>query len=203
MSASTLPSGAWCQAATLAERSATLESNLSRRSHGNKQRQAERRLQGWRSQSPFSYGSTFARRLETEGLVEQDLLYLLAEPSKSLHRRVPPHDWLDQLYSAFSRPASSTPLPLPQTVRGRPTVGFLNLSEPLLHAALEEFREGAEKLVRSEDAQGQSQAHVPFNPESVADILFANLPQQLLAMLSRTNGASSLTLHAWKGCSRE
>ncbi len=185
MSESTLRCGAWCQAATLAERSATLERDPSHRCVRGK-RQAERRLRGWRSQSPFSNGSTFARRLEADGLVEQDLLYLLAEPSKSLHRRVSPHGWLDQVYNAYSRPACCAPLPLPETIRSRSTVGFLNLIEPLLHAALEELRGGVEKLVQSEMVQGQSQACVPFNPENVADILFANLPQQLLVMLSRT-----------------
>src|ERR1019366_7742321 len=132
----TFQAGTWCQAATLKERRATLRSNLNRRIPGPRKELAERRLQRWRSQSPFAAGSYFAQRLEADRLGEQDFLYCLGEPAEVLGSRMLPTDWLEQLLIPLSRPTSSAPLPVPETLRSRPTVGFLNLIEPLLRQAL-------------------------------------------------------------------
>ena len=183
----TLPSAAWCQAATLKERRATLRSRLDRRSSGTSQNLAKRRLQRWQSQSPFAAGSYFAQRLEADRLSEQDFLYCLAEPAEALNSRLPSPGWQEQIFGSFSRPASSTPLPLPEALRRRQTVGFLNLIEPLLRAAVDRVRWGAEKLTQPvEVGPARSRPHPCFDPEKVTATLFANLPQHLLAMLSRT-----------------
>ncbi|MGO8790100.1 MAG: type 2 lanthipeptide synthetase LanM family protein [Terriglobia bacterium] len=144
-------------------------------------------MQRWRAQPPFAAGPFFAQRLEADGLSEQDLLYCLGEPAEALNSRLLPPEWVEQLLLSLSRPPSSAPLPLPKAVLGRQTAGFLNLIEPLLRAALDRVREGAEKLrQRSRAEPTGALAHLPFDTETVPAQLFANLPQQLLAMLSRT-----------------
>lgn len=181
MSHSTLLSAAWCQAATLKERCASLRSKLLQRSLGISKELAERRLQRWRAQTPFASGSYFAQRLEGDQIGEPDLLYLLGEPAETLHHRMLAPGWLEQIFGAFSRPPSSMTLPIPEALRARQTVGFLNLVEPLLQEALDRVRWGAEQLNQSVKA-----GYPSFDSKKVTALLFANLPQHLLAMLSRT-----------------
>jgi type 2 lantibiotic biosynthesis protein LanM len=182
-----LQSAAWSQAATLKERSVTLRSKLDRRNSVTDQNLGEHRLQRWRAQSPFAAGSYFAQRLEADGLSEQGLLYCLDEPAEALNGRLPSQGWPEQILRLFSRSASPAPLPLPEALRGRQTAGFLNLIEPLLRDALERVQEEAQQLANPQHmAQAGSRPHPVFDFEEVTALLFANLPQHLLAMLSRT-----------------
>jgi len=171
----------WCQATTLAERIVPLHALHRTPLRGVFDASvAERRMKRWRSQPPFADGSYFAQRLATESLGEDDLLYCLGEPIELLHRRLPdPQDWLKQLSHAFSRPTCSDPLPLPEGLRNRDRLGFLNLAEPLLRDALDRVEDRARALA----ASGSDR---PFDPNTAAGLLFAPLPQQLLPMLSRT-----------------
>jgi len=181
MDNSYVESANWYHAATLKERVASLRANQSAERAGEADAElAERRMQLWRSQPPFAAGSNFADRLATDGLSEDDLLYCLGEPVEVLRRRgAGSQDWLEQIAHAFSRPVSSTLLPLPEFLRSQQTAGFLNLIEPLLGDALERVQDGAQALANS-----SSKLH--FDATTVATILFANLPQQLLFMLSPT-----------------
>ena len=138
-----IESANWYHAATLSERIASLRTNPSAEHPGEVNAElAERRIQRWRSQAPFGAGSHFSQRLATDGLSEDDLRYCLGEPVEILTRRLAgSQGWLEQIVGAFSRPPSSTLLPLPEFVRSHQTAGFLNLIEPLLRDALDRVQE--------------------------------------------------------------
>ena len=179
MERSTLPSAACSRAATLSERRESLPANRDGRSACN-QNLANRRMKRWRAQTPFSSGNHFAQRLAKDGFNEQDFLYCLGESAEALNERLKDsHEWARQLQRSFESSLSLEVLPLPQEILGHQTVSFLNLIAPLLHAAAGRVREAAEQLT-------EGRLDSPFDPHTVADFLFANLPQQLLLRLSRT-----------------
>ena len=175
-----LESANWYNAATLMERVTSLppEPGSAHLDEENA-KLAEQRMERWKSQAPFSAGSRFAERLAADGLSEADLLYCLGEPVEDVQSRLAnSQGWLEQISSAFSRPAPSIPLPLPEVVRNEQTSGFLNLIEPLLRSALDRVQSGAEALANS--------GSVPYDSATVAALLFATLPHRLLAMVSPT-----------------
>jgi type 2 lantibiotic biosynthesis protein LanM len=180
-------SSAWCQAATLAERVATLDADSDRRSSTTDPNLADRRMRQWRSQPPFTSDSYFGQRLEMDRLGEQGLFYCLGESAEALCSRLSSQGWVRQLLRSFSCPLHSAPLLFPEMLRSRKAVGFLNVVELLLREAIDRVQEGAEKLIeRGEAGPARSQSHPPFDLKTVTALLFANLPQQLMAMLVRT-----------------
>ncbi len=175
-----LESSNWYNAVTLMERVTSLHAGQgSAHLDEANAKLAEQRMQRWKSQAPFSGSPFFAQRLAADGLSEDDLLYCLGEPVEDLQSRLAnSQDWLEQISSAFSRPAASIPLPFPETVRNEQTSGFLNLIEPLLRDALDRVQSGAEALADS--------GSTPFDPATVAALMFATLPNRLLYILSPT-----------------
>jgi type 2 lantibiotic biosynthesis protein LanM len=171
----------WYHALTLTDRLASLRSHQDLLPHGAVDADlAERRLQRWRSQAPFTTGSYFAQRLSLDGLSEDDLFALLGEPIEAVEDRCPSTpDWLVELAEAFSQPASSWPLPLPDGLRSQATSGFLNVIEPLIRQARDRVRAGIQTLI-------STCAALPFDPGTVEAAVFANLPGQLLMMMDRT-----------------
>ena len=141
---------------------------------------AERRMQRWRSQYPFTSDTYFRQRLEMDGISEEEFLYLLGEPIGALRDRLcTTPTWLTDLVRAFFPLPSSNSIPFPGALRGEGMVGFLNALDPLIHQALNQLHEGVQALI-------QTDCTLPFTPDTIADILCANLPRQLLMMLSRT-----------------
>ena len=125
---------AWYHAITLTERIASLRTVQRKMLNGEMNTDlAERRMQRWRSQPPFTTGSYFAQRLAMDGISEDEFLYLLGEPIEAVHGRFPaPPAWLAELAQAFSRPAASDSIPLPEALRGQEMAGFLDAIEPLI-----------------------------------------------------------------------
>lgn len=171
----------WCQAITLTERVASLR-RVQRKSpdfKGNAEL-ANRRVQRWRSQPPFGTGSYFSQRLAMDGMSEDKFLYLLGEPVEAVCDRFPvPPTWLKELAQAFSHPPSPKPIPLLETLCSQGMAGFLSVIEPLISHGRDHLHQGVQALI-------QTQADLPFDPETGEDILFANLPRRLMQMLSRT-----------------
>jgi type 2 lantibiotic biosynthesis protein LanM len=171
----------WYHALTLTERLASLRSaqNLPLPGAVNAGL-AERRLQRWGSQAPFATDSYFARRLALDGLSEDDLFALLGESIEAVQDRCPSTpDWLVELTRAFSQPASSEPLPLPEELRSPEISGFLDMIGPLIRRARDRVRAGIQTLI-------PTYATLPFDPSTVEALLFANLPGPLLMMVGRT-----------------
>jgi type 2 lantibiotic biosynthesis protein LanM len=171
----------WYRASTLAERIAALRGAPRTRANGEVDAgRAQRRLRRWRSQAPFTTGSYFAQRLALEGVSEDDLFYLLGEPIDAVQERSPTSPgWLVKLAQAFSRPATSGPIPFPEVLRGQVTAGLLGAIEPLLSQGRDRVHEGVERLTRT-------QADTPFDPCTVEDVLCALVPGRLLHTASST-----------------
>jgi len=171
----------WSNAATLLERVGSFtDTDSTSRNTVVDWDLAERLMKRWRSQTPFATDSHFAQRLAADGVTENDLSVCLGESVEALHARLgETQPWLEKLFRAFSRSPAVAPLPLPETPLDRDTIGFLNIIEPLLNAAIARVEAGAAELALADD-------HPAFDSAAVAGLLFASLPQRLLAILSRT-----------------
>ncbi len=143
---------------------------------------AQQRLHRWQSESSFKADSHFAQRLEMEGITEEEFLYLLGEPIEAVKERLPePPTWLTKLTQAYSHPCALNlaPLPPPEKLQGQDIDLFLFAIEPLIRQGCERLNEGIKTLI-------QASTDLPFDPKTVAEVLFVNLPEKLLMMLSRT-----------------
>src|SRR4051812_26343071 len=108
----------WCHALTLRERLKSLPLIQPEALNiGVNRDLAERRMQRWRSQPPFSTGSYFSQRLASDNMSEDELLYLLGEPIEAVcDRFASPLTWVSELASAFARPDSSKPTAFPEAL---------------------------------------------------------------------------------------
>jgi type 2 lantibiotic biosynthesis protein LanM len=137
---------------------------------------ARRSMQCWQSQAPFASDSYFAQRLFMDGVTEEELLYYLGEPIEALRDRFPTTPtWLRELSEAYTNPAQS------QSHRERlpGILGSLAMIEPLISRGRERVRQGVQALI-------QARSHAPFDPQTIEEALYANLPWQLMRMLGRT-----------------
>lgn len=173
----------WYQAATLRERIATLRTT--QRTTSNIEidsNLARRRIDRWRSQPPFPTGSYFAQRLALDSVTEDELLHLLGEPAELLRARFPePPAWLAAIDEAFTHFASSdtrTKL-IPEAMRRHE--GFESLAgiEPLISRGCKQVRQGIQTLA-------QTYPELPFDPETVEDMLAVSLPERMFPLLART-----------------
>src|SRR5258707_1133106 len=179
MDSSLFQSAEWYHAATLAERIDAPPATA--REHPVDAEAARQAFDAWRMQEPFDQDSFFAQRLGLDGITEDELLGLLKESAEAVKARFGQSPaWLHTIEAAFSREEclSADPLPLPETLRGAQTAGFLNIIAPVLRQALSQVRRAAERI---RDERGA----VPFDPATVATSLFTGLPAQMNMMLSR------------------
>jgi hypothetical protein len=170
-------SSSWCHALTLGERIAALSGE--RGSHSLSDEDVElgrQRTQRWRSQPPFDTDSYFAQRLTQDGIDEERLVHILGEPVESLHARLSGSPaWLLELAVAFAHPTSGFISPPP----GEELLGFLDLIQPLIDQACDRLFAGVASLA-------DHRPTLPFDPDTVIDVLLMNLPDPLLTQLGRT-----------------
>jgi class II lanthipeptide synthase len=132
----------------------------------------------WRSQPPFTNASVFAQRLAIDGIAEDEFLGLLGEPPGCIRARFPdPAPWLVNLTQAFSRSTSANTIHFPEGMSEQ-NVGLLNFVQPLIAQSLARLHKSLRQMLRARP--------VPVDSETIEQILFANLPRQLFAMVSRT-----------------
>ncbi len=173
----------WCQAFTLTERLATLRVSReeSQPTRGYNVEQAMYKLKQWREQKPFDTDTYFADRLMMDDITEDDLLLLLGEPIEAVQKRASETPgWLIELARAFEcRPSSEISPLLPGTDNPNRVPSLLDSVEPLLRNALERLKAGIVTLATTYTTP-------PFDPDTIATLLFAQLPDLLLAKMSRT-----------------
>jgi len=140
---------------------------------------AERRMQRWKSQFPFTTDTYFTQRLVIDGMTEEELLYLLGEPIEAVQNRFRncPY-WLTEIAEAFVH-FGSQKNPLLEKLQSKEVAGFLNAIKPLINRGLAQLAQGIKTLI-------QAHPSLPFDPNTIEALLFANLPRQLLSKLSRT-----------------
>jgi type 2 lantibiotic biosynthesis protein LanM len=163
----------WYRATTLRERASSLPEISG---PPIQEALATRRMKRWREQPPFPSGSYFERRLAADGLGGDHLLYCLGEPAEAVQKRLGESpDWLARLAALFSSPPDSAR----EFWQAPDAAGFLAAIEPMFQHGLERVEQGARALAGSHP-------DAPFEPRTVTEALFANLPPQLLSMIGRT-----------------
>jgi type 2 lantibiotic biosynthesis protein LanM len=171
----------WYQAIALTERIATLrsQSQLSVK-HDVDEVLANRQLDRWKSQAPFDKQSYFDQRLSANNITVPELIQCLGESTESLRDRYPETpDWLIELEQAYSSEIEFESIPLPEALKEIQTIDFLNLFEPLIHQGRDRLRKEIKSLsINSFD--------LPFDPNTIEALLYANLPKRLLSIISRT-----------------
>ncbi|MBW4564991.1 MAG: type 2 lantipeptide synthetase LanM family protein [Mojavia pulchra JT2-VF2] len=170
----------WYRAITLSERITSLKSVNNQTSNLVINADiAQRRIQRWKSQSPFTTDSKFAQRLAIDSITEEEFIYLLNEPIEAVQSRFSnTPEWLIEISQAFAHSDFSSS-PLPEELQGEEVAGFLDAIAPLMNQGLAQLRQGLQTLI-------QTHPCLPFDPSTVEALLFANLPEQLLRVLSRT-----------------
>jgi type 2 lantibiotic biosynthesis protein LanM len=175
----------WYNASTLAERSASLQNQLHEVNNSNIDSVlAQYRLEKWKSQAPFAKGSLFAQRLAMDGITEEELLMILGESSATLESfflDIP--SWLLEIARAFFYPHRScteakTIISLEEISKHK-QVGFLFAAEPLISQGIDRLEIGIKKLIEIYPA-------IPFDPNTISQLLLDNLKGKLLMLLSRT-----------------
>ncbi|WP_254563505.1 type 2 lanthipeptide synthetase LanM family protein [Oscillatoria sp. HE19RPO] len=141
----------------------------------------DRRLQRWRSQTPFNNDIYFAQRLASDGLTEPEFQQLLGESSETLASRFSdPPDWiktLSDILSTYPFSALSETGNLSDTQSG--VSGFLTLFSPLIAWGRSSLHQKLQTLLS---------IHSPdcINSQTIAAILYEPLPKELLWMSTRT-----------------
>ncbi len=195
-------SAQWSHALTLAERNRLLADDLAAWQPTDEDlARGQRHLDAWRAQLPFGDDEHFAQRLAMDGIEPERLLTLLAAPLTLLRKRMPkPPAWLAQLAEAYTQAARAwdewaAEEPAEDDLIGDDEApdesasdesapdaelfGFLEFVRPLVDQACDRLQEGIDDLV----AKG---GDLPFDPETVEDVLIMNLPDPLLLRISRT-----------------
>jgi type 2 lantibiotic biosynthesis protein LanM len=185
----------WCNALTLAERGATLSGDQSSWQLGDSSAErGQRRFERWRSQPPFTTDPYFAQRLAKDGIDQARLLYLLGEPLESLCARLSqPPSWLTELAEAFADSASPFDNPpydhsafvdpeSDELESNEEEFSFLDLIQPFIDNACDRLQAGVDVLINRADNPDS----LPFDPETIEEILLMNLTDPLLMRLSRT-----------------
>ncbi|GHO83568.1 type 2 lanthipeptide synthetase LanM family protein [Dictyobacter formicarum] len=171
----------WYRALTLPERIALWQTDDKKRvasDHLNTDLAASK-LRWWQELPAFQQGSQFAQRLAIDGLSEEDLLYLLAEPIEAVQQRFSGDlIWLDKLMQAFSMDDKDMPCPLPPMRREEGIDLLVHAVRPLLRSAWKRVYVEVQILL-------QRQQNPPFEPLVVMTQLFQHLPGQLLLKVSK------------------
>lgn len=136
-------------------------------------------LERWKSQSPFSAGGFFERRLQQDNLTEKDLLAILALPPKVYAQltTVPP-DWLTEIEGLYLSPRSTDPgeadLEFSRHA-AEETNGFLWLAHPLIQEGRRRLRKRMRPLAVHS---------LPFDPGTVEGLVLPHLFGALHSLLA-------------------
>ena len=179
MSQQISPSPSWHQATTLEERIPSLSAAALTKMEGLDSSQATRRLERWRSQTPFGKDEYFVQRLELDGLTEDKLLYLLAEPIDLLHHRLasdPP--WLAEFLTSLSYSGIKQPAAV-EKKKVTDASGFLALLTPVVERSEAQLYEKLASVIGE-------RSDLPFTLAALQPHLRAQLFMQLLRIINRT-----------------
>jgi hypothetical protein len=136
------------------------------------------RVQAWREQAPFNKEGYFTRRLASHGMREEEFSRAVSEPIESVQRRIATQPrWLERLESAFSHTTLASDLTASRD--GHLVLGFLEIVRPLLTDARCRLQHGVQ-------AFAAAQRTLPFDRETITDLLMPSLAVKALRILDRT-----------------
>jgi class II lanthipeptide synthase len=173
-----LTSSHWYNALTLSERVALRRSSLEDTPDMSPVAgQTTQRLGAWRAQEPFNKGDYFNRRLASHGMSEEEFSRAVSEPIENVHRMASQPPWLETLDRAFSQATPGSDLTSPED--GRVGLGLLEVVKPLLTDARVRLQQGVRALATM-------QRPLPFDPDTITDLLTPSLAFKALRILDRT-----------------
>ncbi|HEX3555967.1 MAG TPA: type 2 lanthipeptide synthetase LanM family protein [Thermoanaerobaculia bacterium] len=147
---------------------------------------ARKKLERWRTQSPFDRDGFFPRRLAQNGLDEEGLLALLAEPPEALaerwEREGEPAAWLRELDEAFRLASPGAPLPFATGEAAEPEVRLTTLAAPLVQQAERRLAAAAAGLIADRAPTGRP---LPFDAATIAPLVLSGLANQLRWTITR------------------
>jgi type 2 lantibiotic biosynthesis protein LanM len=173
----------WFRATTLTERIALYRAGIDNEVGPREiSERAQKRMERWRSVSPFNKGDLFKQRLDVDGLTEEMLLLILNESEETLkYRTVVMPQWLIDITEAFSRPDLSHDMLGLQTkneARKR-RHGFSGVVLPLLN-------QGLERLTTRVSALQRSSSQAPFELADLPALFAPVLLERVFQALNRT-----------------
>ncbi len=134
-------------------------------------------LYHWKSQRPFPADDYFKKRLQLDGLTEEDLLAILGLSTEVYCELIrSPPDWVRELERLYLTPRTLDDDPEFVRYAEEGTKGFLWIAHPLVQDGLRRFRLGAARL----PAEG-----VPFDPVTAERLVLPHLYKTLKGMLDR------------------
>ena len=177
----------WCRALTLPERIAVRAVCSERISTPDAEliQKAQRRLHAWKQQTPFDRDAFFAQRLAMDGIDEEELLELLAEPDNVLRARmVDPPEWLVTLALAYAHAVSGPSIDdlfasMPPTSDQIGPLALLQPFHPLLQWGTARLQAGFHQF-------SQQWNNCPLDIQSLHTLFVTHLPALLLPKVGRT-----------------
>jgi type 2 lantibiotic biosynthesis protein LanM len=173
----------WFRATTLTERIALYRAGTDNEVGPREiSERARKRMERWRSVSPFNKGDLFKQRLDVDGLTEEMLLLILNEPEEALESwSVATPQWLTDITEAFSRLDFNHDMLEPQTKNEaeKGLRGFLGVVLPLLN-------QGLERLTTRVSTLHHSSSQVPFELSDLPELFAPVLLEGVFQALNRT-----------------
>ena len=164
----------WSDALTLRERIALLQDAQPERTGTNGSAFAERHIEKWRSQYPFTVESNFSDWLNSNGLNEEQFLRVLSTSSEYFQETLPVEpSWIAELRRAYFDLVGLPPTP------EESEAGFLIMMGPLIERGLERLRNGIQSL-------GEKHSDAPIDPQNLEGMLVQSLLGSLMWRLTRT-----------------
>ncbi|MBN81442.1 MAG: type 2 lantipeptide synthetase LanM [Planctomycetaceae bacterium] len=170
----------WYAATSLKERSANLNRSDTGQHYCNGDQEVSFHEQKWKEQAPFEQSAVLERRLAVDNLSSSEFSQLLAEPLVQLQERLGSEpEWLTRVRESFRTAEQSDSDWTEQEVVFDDVSGFLYAIKPLMKESFSRLVEGIEQLAESYE-------HLPFDPETVGELLWNYLPNRLTNMLFRS-----------------
>ena len=169
----------WYKAATLVERRrAFLSTDRDHLAHHSKDQLtlANRLLERWKKHKAFQDAAMFKERLASDGLTEQDLLWLLTEPQEQLEAcKISPEipQWLQEMEQMLAPLRAEQSHPQKEANQEQCTPKFLDVFRPLIEAGSTGLQPGIQQFAKT------YLAALPFDRHAVLDHLLENLESRL------------------------
>lgn len=171
----------WGRALTLTERLTQLRHLPTKNSLPTDPKLAAEIMSLWRAGAPLDQDSYFAQRLALDGIGEEEFIRILGTHAENLNGRGAVPGWVERIAAIYPSPPESgaTDRAAWGEIRNNPAANFLNLLEPWMADARRILQS---KLLGLQYRYPDS----PLDAALTLDALFANLPMQLLAIISKT-----------------
>ena len=142
---------------------------------------ARRKIERWRSQPPFSEEELWLQRLAMDDLTEEKLFNLLGQPTEATGSDLSSSLlWAAEIEQTYTQSATSNVKKhISLELLQQEANGFLYAVEPLIERGYQQLEQKIKSL-------SQKQSQLPFDSDTVIEMLGIHLPEQLLWMLNRT-----------------